>query len=74
MPYDRGVDENAAWFRMAPTSLDEPDDLGILEPLLVALIRTVNHRTEGPIGNIMTGRTIMAEEGICACALEALPE
>jgi hypothetical protein len=74
MPYDRGVDDDTAGVSTAPASLDKTDDLGILEPLLVALIRTVDCWTEGPIGNVRAGHTIIAEESICARTVEALLE
>jgi hypothetical protein len=74
VPYDRGVDNDAAGVSTAPAGLDETDNLRILEPLLVALIRTVDYWTEGPIGNVRAGRTIIAEESICARTVEALPE
>lgn len=57
-----------------PVGLDKTDNLGILELLLVALIYIVDYRTEGLIGNIRVGYTIIVEEGIGTYIVKALLE
>jgi hypothetical protein len=42
-PYNRGVDDNTARVSTALVGLDKTDNLGILELLLIALIRTVDY-------------------------------
>jgi hypothetical protein len=74
MWYEGCIDNHSAWGSPPPTGLDEADNLGILNPLLIALEGTIDNRTKGSIGNIRAGCTIMLEECLFTRAVEAVPE